>query len=641
MSAIAGIYHLNKQPVSAEDSTRMMDNLSQFPADDVRIWQKENVFLGCHAQWITPESIGEALPYYDAERQLAITADAIIDNRVELFESLQVDKAKRKGMPDSQLILLAYCKWGENAPKYLIGDFAFMIWDEREQKLFGARDFSGMRTLYYFKNQNHFVFCTTIEPLLKLPFIETKLNEEWLAEYLSLTMVVDTADPFLTPYQTIQEIPPSHSITVVKGAVRFKRYCSLLEDEKLSYRSNQEYVEAFQEVYQQAVDARLRTHRQVGAQLSGGLDSGSVVSFAMRTLKKDNKQLHTFSYIPEEGFDDQTPRYLLADERPYISSTVNYVGGIKDYYLDFAGKSPYSEIDDLLKTMEMPYKFFENSFWLKGMFEEMKAHDIGVLLSGDRGNLTVSWGNALEYYAKLLKKMRWIKLMQEVTQLSKHTGGSRRKKLSIITKHAFHSKEKEPYELPKMINPAFAARTDVYANLEKHGIDQSGWYGSDDDSTMRLKHFEALFHWNATGTLSTKLSVKHGLWKRDPTNDLRVVRFCLALPEDQFVQNGYDRALIRRSTANMLPDKVRLNQRIRGVQGADWVYRTVPVWEEFIAEIECLANDANMLEFLNGTTLKEGLVKIKNGPQQELDDDPHYRVLMRILIVYRYIKQFS
>ena len=117
-----------------------------------------NVFFGCHAQWITPESIGEPFPYYDYERQLTITADAIIDNREELFERLQIDSDKRKTMPDSQLILLAYYKWGEDSPKYLVGDFAFMIWDEREKKLFGARDFSGSRTLYYYQNQIDLLF---------------------------------------------------------------------------------------------------------------------------------------------------------------------------------------------------------------------------------------------------------------------------------------------------------------------------------------------------------------------------------------------------------------------------------------------------------------------------------------------------
>ena len=83
------------------------------------------------------------LPFYDYERQCAITADAIIDNRKELFEKLQVKPSEQKHITDSELILLSYYKWGEDAPKYLIGDFAFMIWDEKQQRLFGARDFSG------------------------------------------------------------------------------------------------------------------------------------------------------------------------------------------------------------------------------------------------------------------------------------------------------------------------------------------------------------------------------------------------------------------------------------------------------------------------------------------------------------------
>ena len=63
-------------------------------------------------------------------------------------------------MTDNQLILLAYIKWGEDTPKYLIGDFAFMIWDEGKQEFFGARDFSGSRTLYYYFSDQKFAFCT-------------------------------------------------------------------------------------------------------------------------------------------------------------------------------------------------------------------------------------------------------------------------------------------------------------------------------------------------------------------------------------------------------------------------------------------------------------------------------------------------
>ena len=161
----------------------------------------------------------------------------------------------------------------------------------------------------------------------------------------------------------------------------------------------------FNSVFQEAVTSRLRTHRNVGSQLSGGLDSGAVVGFAAKELQRENKQLHTFSYIPPDDFKDFTPKYLLADERPYIKSTVDYVGGITDHYCDFKGKDSYSEIDDFLDIIEMPYKFFENSFWLKGMFEKAHEADVGVLLNGDRGNFSVSWGFPLEYYSHPFKKI--------------------------------------------------------------------------------------------------------------------------------------------------------------------------------------------------------------------------------------------
>src|SRR5690625_4360415 len=147
MSAITGIYHFNDEPIVLEHQNHLMEAYKQYPANDVDVWSESAIFFGCHAQWITPESVGEKLPHYDDERELAITADAIIDNRHELFDKLQVDPTQKKAMPDSKLILLAYAKWGEDVPKYLQGDFAFMIWDKRNQKLFGARDFSGARTL--------------------------------------------------------------------------------------------------------------------------------------------------------------------------------------------------------------------------------------------------------------------------------------------------------------------------------------------------------------------------------------------------------------------------------------------------------------------------------------------------------------
>ncbi|WP_404452358.1 lasso peptide isopeptide bond-forming cyclase [Virgibacillus necropolis] len=646
MSAIAGIYNLNKEPISREHSQGMMKALQKYPAEDVQNWHKENIFLGCHAQWITPESIGEQQPYYDYDRQLVITADAIIDNRQDLFDSLQVDQAQRKAIPDSQLILLAYYKWGEESPKYLVGDFAFMIWDERNHRMFGARDFSGCRTLYYSIKQQRFVFCTTIEPLLTLPYIQKQLNEQWLAEFLAISGMFDTVDASITPYQSIEQIPPAHSISVSESKVKLTRYCSLKSDEQIKFGSNEEYVEAFQEVFQEAVTSRLRTYRKVGFQLSGGLDSGAVASFAAKPLRERGKGLDSFSYIPPNDFIDFTPKHLMPDERPYIRSTVDHVGGIKDHYLDFEGRNSYSEIDSFLEMMEMPYKFFENSFWLNGVVEKAREEGIGILLNGDRGNFTISWGSALDYYATLLKKVKWFRLYQELDHYSKNVGGSRLRRLPLIVRvgfpgiNQFFSKN-TPYSLPSIINPVFAESTGVFKKIEDKEIYGGKRLNTANIYEQRKRHFEETFYWNATNTLATKLSLRYSLWKRDPTNDIRVIKFCLSVPEDQYVQKGIDRALIRNSTKRFLPDDVRLNQRIRGVQGIDWVHRMVPHWETFINELKDISRDNRILKYIDGSVMNDAILKVEGGVKPEYATDPNYKILMRCLIVSRFIKKFT
>lgn len=644
MSAIAGIYQTTNEPVAIDNCKRMMSSLQCYPADQVDVWVQNHIFLGCHAQWITPESRGERLPYYDCSRKLAITADAIIDNRQELFDRIGVSYEHRKLMSDSELILLAYEKWGEELPAYLIGDFAFMIWNEQTQELFGARDFSGGRTLYFHHDEKRFSFCTVIEPLFSLPYIEKKLNEQWLAEFLAIVGMVDVADSFITPYLGIQQVPPSHSIKVKNGKVSFSRYCTLERNTSIKFKSNEEYIEAFRDIFQEAVNSRMRTYKEVSAQLSGGLDSGSIVGFAARGLRAQNKQLHTLSYIPTSDFPDFTPYYLMPNEQEYMKETVQFVGNINDQYLDFKGRNSYTEIDAFLTAMEMPYKFFENSFWMKGMFEQASIHGAGVLLNGGRGNLSISWGSATDYYALLLKRLKWVRLYRELDQYSKRTGGMRLRRIPYIARQAFPFLERHnavEAAPPVLIHPQFAHRTHVYEKLQGYGMNSSGWFSMSDPFEQRNSHFKELFHWNASNTISTKLSLQYGVWKRDPSNDLRVIRFCLSIPEEQYVQDGLDRALIRRATEDILPDKVRLNQHIYGVQGADWVYRMTPHWERFMDEVREMKKDIDLLVFVNPEALRLGLDIAKQGPKAEHAIDFNHKNLMRSVIIYRFLKQFS
>ncbi|QOR65468.1 asparagine synthetase B [Cytobacillus suaedae] len=647
MSAIFGSINWNNEPVSQVHIDEIINSLSKFPADDMRAILLNNKFFGCLHQWITPESIGEVIPYFNSERDLAIVSDAIIDNREELFNRLHIKSERQKEITDSQLILEAYQYWGESTPEYLVGDFAFFIWDGARQKLFGARDFSGSRTMYYFSNENNFSFCTVIKPLFSLPFIKKQLNEVWLAEYLAIPWNFESVDTSSTVYKNIHQLPPSHSITVVGGDVKLKRYCHLDYKHKLKLRSNSEYEEAFLDVYKEAVKSRLRTHRNVGGHLSGGLDSGSVASIAARSLKEEGKKLQTFSYVPVDGFNSWTPKSRIANERALIKSTVEFTGNIEDNYYSFPESNPFSVIDDWIETLEMPYKFFENSFWLSGIYEKAFEKDVAVLLNGQRGNWTVSWGPAIDYQVQLFKKFQWLKMLRELCLYSRNIGTGRSRlvpgiKTKILSSVSMFNSDRNDIKnsvFPIMINPEFARELNVYEKLREQKVDLTG-HSITDAYAVRKIQFQNLYYWNINGTYSTKLSLRYKVWDRDPTNDLRVVKFCLSVPEGQYVQNGLDRALIRRATKGLLPDNIRLNQKTRGIQGTDGIYRMLPEWNQFIDELEKITNDPQASYYLNVPVLKEFIVKFVNGAKQEDVFELDFKMLMKSLIVYRFLKTF-
>lgn len=654
MSAIAGIVHTRKQPLNADLSSILIESYSDYTFDDVQVWQNESasVFVSCHHHWITPESVGEQLPYYDASSQLVITADAIIDNRNELFNQLHVSKRKRREMSDAQMILLAYEKWGNKIVHHLIGDYAFVIIDLKHNKLFGCRDFSGTRSLYYCQDESHshFAFATTIKPLRQLRFTNNQLNEEWLAEFLAIPTTVEAVDMNTTVYESIRQLPPSHYMIVQDGNVEIVHYDVGLTTEMNQKLSNSEYEEAFCHLFNKVIKERTRSSGKVGAHLSGGLDSGLVTSFAAKALHEQQKILNTYSYVPDASFTDWTPTYYTANETEYIQSTIDHVGNIRSQVMDFEGNNAYSEIDHFLKIMEMPYKFFENTFWLKRIYEKAQIDGVKVLLSGARGNHSISWGSiplTYDYYCSLLLKMRWFKLFSELDAYcaNYHTGKSHmlpliaKRAISTITSRVFSFQQNQDKgETVPFIHPQLAAKTNVYDKLARYGITKTG-VCLKNLNDYRKHHYESVFSWNKSGVAGTNLSLRYQLWDRDPTNDLRIVRFCLSIPTDQYVTEGMERSFIRRVAKNYLSDKVRLNLHTRGIQGADTIHRMSPQWHSFITECTKMSNDYDVSTIFNMDVIKQAITHLNDGPRSDNAFNDYFRVLCKSLIVYRFLKK--
>ncbi|MCA0755698.1 asparagine synthetase B [Paenibacillus sp. N4] len=640
MSAVACIY-TQDGPVNEAEALEMMNGLASYRHDYSRTWMGKGLFFACIGQFFTPEAEHERLPFQDGETGLVINADAILDNRDDLIARLQAG-GKQDVLTDAELILLAYRKWGARAPEYMIGDFTFLIWDYKERRLFGARDRMGGRSLYYREEPGHTAFCTTIAPLLSFQRTDKRPDEQWLAEFMAIPEMYESTDIFSTVYRNVRQIPPAHTFTLQDGRLTVMPYRAWEPVKELRLRSDEEYEEAFREVFRKAVDSKIRCRQHVGATLSGGLDSGSVASFAAKALKQNGKSLHTFSYIPERDFVDWTPRGTVANESPYIQSTVNYVGNINGHYLDFAGKSSYDEIDDWLSILETPYKFFENSFWLKGIYETAEQKKVGALLMGSRGNFSISWGPAVPYFATLVRKLKWLQCYREARQYSRNRGMAGKLLMTRIAKEAFpflQGSSAQPANMPMLlINPEFANRTNVFATLRAQRV------GLRDPlirqaSELRRDKLQSMALGNKNGASATKLSLRYGVLERDPTADPRVIEFCLSLPFGQYVKDGMDRALIRRSTLGYLPDNIRLNQRIRGIQAADWVHRMTASWPAFIRELNEICDDPVAGEYLNVQHIKAAISAYGAAPKPEYAFLPEVRVLMRGLIIYRFLKK--
>jgi asparagine synthase (glutamine-hydrolysing) len=366
-----------------------------------------------------------------------------------------------------------------------------------------------------------------------------------------------------------------------------------------------------------------------------------VVSFAAEELRRSGKPLYTFSSYPLDNFTGFKLGQRVTDERPYIQETIDYVGNIKPSFLNFPDRSSYGEIDEWLDIMEMPYKFIENSYWLKGIYEQAQLKDAGILLSGQRGNWSISWGPALDYHAKLLREFHWFSFYRENKLYSRTMGASRKRMLKLVSRKVFpglgglvSGKQEAPLEL---IHPEFARRTGVQERLKEleKPLESQTVYD------IRREHFQQPHVWNVNGTAATKLSLKYRVWDRDATNDLRVINFCMSVPEGQYVQNGVDRSLIRRAMEGRLPDKVRLNQTRRGIQGADGITRMLPQWESFQQELREMLQDPRTSSYLNHTGLAGCLDRLGSEPAPLLIFNTDFRLLTRGLVFYRFLKRLT
>lgn len=645
--AIWGIIHMDNKSASVELGKTMMDKLSMYKLDKIKYLNKDNVFMGSGLQYITSESEKEILPLYDENKGLIITADAIIDNREELFKIFNITMVSCTDMSDSELIIMAYEKWGQDSPKYLVGDFAFAIWDEKKKELFCARDHVGKRTFYYSYLNNIFSFCTIIKPLFVTYNKNIELNERWITDFLALRGIMHESECNETVYKEIFQLPPAHTIILNEHGLKKNLYWNPIECIKpLKLKSDKEYEEEFRKVFFEAVHCRLRSNSDIGIMLSGGMDSGSVACVAAKKLSEEGKWLKAFSSVPMVEFQDKTSDYYVSDESEYIEAVKNHVGNIDVTYCRSEGKHSLKDIDWFLNVLEQPYKTIENTFWSNEIAKVASVAGCKVLLDGQYGNSTISYGDFMIHALTLYRSRKIITLAKEIK------GTSRLYKVHPYRVSKVIAKVVVPYKLRKFISDK---RNKTYDRFDKSPINVeliNKWNVETrfDEKQLNLKtpRYLDLYETHSLivnplafshiGAIETKVSLAHGIIKRDPTRDKRVIEFCLSLPSDQFVRDGQERYLIHRYMEGILPDKVRLNISTRGLQSADWIQRIVPKWNSMCDTLEMNLNDSEIKYYVNVDKIKKELSSMRDFPNENKAHE--VRMIIITFVLSEFIKKF-
>lgn len=627
MSIIGGI--LGK--VTHVQSAALLNAMNAYQTQPVEVLQQTSIYMACGIQHFTVESLSEKLPFQ--ENALIMTADAIIDNREELIQSLHINKS----VSDSQIILAAYKKWGTHCSEHLIGDFAFAIWDGSQKTLFCVRDPIGKRSLYYAQTPGCLIFCTVMEPILQL-IGNRPLNEKWIADFLSIQGVVHEICINETVYQGINQLPPGHQMIINENQqIDILQYWHPECIKTIQLNSNDAYEKAFRQIFDQAVKCRLRSSENVGIMLSSGLDSTAVAAIAAPELAKQDKELISFTEIPLQAYANQMAHSKIVDESPYVLEMQKLYPNITPYFKRFEAKNAFKDIDKRIQILEQPYKVIENLYWIEGILEAAQEKHCQVLLDGQFGNFSISQGNVFCYWNTLFHQMHWLQLLKEINTFCKFHHSSRKIAYSAISRKLLTQFKRGSLKVDPLVvvNPSLAENYNCLRRIKTEGY----YFDAHRllDEREQKQFVTNLIMFSHMGSLETKQSLTYGLIRRDPTRDKRVIEFCLSIPQNQFVHLGEDRSLIRRSMKGIVPNSIRLNYHSRGKQAADWAQRLMPYKELLNQEFHQMLNDTTMQPYLDCLKLKELL----NQYEERIEKDIYgfeLKSLMTALVFYHFIK---
>jgi asparagine synthase (glutamine-hydrolysing) len=538
LSGIVGIFHRDSAPIQRALLQSLVDFLAYRGPDAHEIWMETSIGLGHTLLQTTRESLGESQPAV-FEGRYWITADARLDGRRELLAALDVwGLGSGHAIPDCELILRAYAKWGSACVEHLCGDFSFAIWDSHAQQLFCARDQFGIKPFYYASLGPALVFSNTLDCIRRHPDVSGRLNELAIADFLLFDMI---QEPGATSFADIQRLPPAHTLVCGRDGISVRRYWVLPVSTPIDLKQPKQCVEQFRGLLDQAVADRVRTN-SVGVLMSGGLDSSTVAASAERTLARSGSAEGLCAYT--EVIESLIPH----EERYYAGLVAKALNIPIEFQADETGLREHGIHDENRwpEPVHLP-----GSDGGRAQMRQIASRN-RVTLTGFGADPALSCLLST-HFGHLLKKGQFGRALVGTMRYLAAEGRFSRLYLRTRWNRWFPSKGQKPHypgwlnrDLEKCLGLRERWETMTRARAQNTAVRPVAY------AAMVDPFWPALFEGYDCGITLAPVEVCH------PFFDLRLVDFLLALPALPWCA---DKELLREAARGILPDSVRLRRK--------------------------------------------------------------------------------
>jgi len=548
MSGIAGAVFADGRPMDPAMLDRVAGSTFRRGFDGTNQWHDAHAGFVRFAHTTTAEARGEVQPFVGAESQTALLLDGRLDNRSELLALLDADGARLADAPDGLIALRLFEREGQKFVHRLVGDYAIAVWQPRTRRLDLFRSPMGWRPLLWSFDGRTFGFATEPRALILGMGFERKLNEGAIGEFLSARFVSETD----TLWGGIERVPQGGSIRFEDGVVsRWAWHGGPFED--LSDRSIEEHIDRFNHLFNQSLAATIRSDGPVTAQLSGGLDSSSIVCRATQLFRAGqvDRQVGAISArFPGEPHDETEWSSAVED---HLGITAEVVGARR-----FDSNAARQWCADSYQLPVRP-NILDS---MGGVLKALQSDGRRVLWTGEGGD---DWLNgSLAHWPDRFVRGRWRKLFRHGAEIWPNSPWyvQARRTLQATLLPLFSPPHRQALLTPHLdfrlgrtdwIRGEWMARIGL-EDRWRQKIERAGLRGMDQQS--RYSVFSLGRRYTMVDT-ALAFAESHGVEVRHPLHDLRLTRFFMGAGGEHLRKFNTRKHLLREAMCGTLPEKIR------------------------------------------------------------------------------------